>query len=123
MTFRRYVAIGDSTTEGLDDPYPDGTGYRGWADRLAGRLAELEPDLAYANLAIRGRLAAQVHAEQLEPALAWRPDLVTVVAGLNDALRRGFDLDATAGHLETMLARLRETGATVLTFTFPTRRR
>jgi lysophospholipase L1-like esterase len=119
MTFQRYVAIGDSTTEGLDDPYPDGRGYRGWADRLAGRLAELEPDLAYANLAIRGRLAAQVHHEQLEPALALQPDLVTVVAGLNDALRRGFVLDNTAGHLEAMLERLRATGATVLTFTFP----
>jgi lysophospholipase L1-like esterase len=118
MSLHRYVAIGDSTTEGLDDPYPDG-GYRGWADRLAGRLAEFEPDLAYANLAIRGRLAAQVHAEQLEPALALQPDLVTVVAGLNDTLRRGFDLAATAGHLDAMLERLRATGATVLTFTFP----
>jgi lysophospholipase L1-like esterase len=119
MSYHRYVAIGDSTTEGLDDPYPDGAGYRGWADRLAGRLAELEPDLAYANLAIRGRLAGQVHAEQLEPALALQPDLVTVVAGLNDALRRGFDLAATAGHLDSMLTRLRAAGATVLTFTFP----
>src|SRR5256885_5114861 len=33
--------------------------------------------------------------------------------------RRGFDLDATAGHLDAMLTRLRATGATVLTFTFP----
>jgi lysophospholipase L1-like esterase len=117
--FERYVAIGDSTTEGLDDPYPDGSGYRGWADRLAGRLAELEPGLRYANLAIRGRLSAQVHAEQLEPALALAPDLVTVVAGLNDALRRGFDLAATAGHIEAMIAPLRDTGATAVTFTFP----
>jgi lysophospholipase L1-like esterase len=116
--FSRYVAIGDSTTEGIDDPYPDG-GYRGWADRLAGQLEQQRPGLHYANLAIRGRLAAQVRAEQLAPALALRPDLVTVVAGLNDALRRGFDLDATAGHLEAMLAELRATGATVLTFTFP----
>jgi lysophospholipase L1-like esterase len=119
MSFQRYVAIGDSTTEGLDDPYPEGGGYRGWADRLAGRLAELEPGVAYANLTIRGRLAAQVQAEQLEPALALEPDLFTVVAGLNDALRRGFDLAATAGHLDTMLTWLRATGATVLTFTFP----
>jgi lysophospholipase L1-like esterase len=116
---RRYVAIGDSTTEGLDDPYPGGTGYRGWADRLAGELERRSPGLHYANLAIRGRLAAQVHAEQLGPAVALRPDLATVVAGLNDALRRGFDLDATAGHLDAMLSALRATGATVVTFTFP----
>jgi lysophospholipase L1-like esterase len=118
-TFRRYVAIGDSTTEGLDDPYSDGRGYRGWADRLAGRLAELEPRLRYANLAVRGRLAGQVHAEQLEPGLALGPDLATVVAGLNDALRRGFDLDATAGHVDAMIGRLRAAGATVVTFTVP----
>jgi lysophospholipase L1-like esterase len=116
---RRYVAIGDSTTEGLDDPYPGGTGYRGWADRLAGELERRSPGLQYANLAVRGRLAAQVHAEQLAPAVALRPDFATVVAGLNDALRRGFDLDATAGHLDAMLAGLRATGATVVTFTFP----
>jgi lysophospholipase L1-like esterase len=117
--YLRYVAIGDSTTEGLDDPYPDGRGYRGWADRLAGRLAELEPELTYANLAVRGRLAGQIRAEQLAPAVALRPDLATVVAGLNDALRRGFDLDATARDLEAMLSGLREAGATVVTFTFP----
>ena len=35
----RYVAIGDSFTEGVGDEYPDGTP-RGWADRLAEKLAE-----------------------------------------------------------------------------------
>ena len=62
--YRRYVALGDSTTEGMDDPRPDGT-YRGWADRLAERLAQDNPDLLYANLAIRGRRIAQVREEQL----------------------------------------------------------
>ena len=51
MAFLRYVAIGDSTTEGLEDPYPDGSGYRGWADRLAERMAQASPGLLYANLA------------------------------------------------------------------------
>jgi hypothetical protein len=38
-TFHRYVAIGDSSTEGLVDP--DGAGgYRGWADRLAQLIAQ-----------------------------------------------------------------------------------
>jgi lysophospholipase L1-like esterase len=119
MAYQRYVAIGDSTTEGLEDPYPDGSGYRGWADRLAERVALASPGLLYANLAVRGKLARQVHEEQLAAALALEPDLATVVAGLNDTLRPRCDLDATAGHLEAMIAALRAQGATVATMTFP----
>jgi lysophospholipase L1-like esterase len=119
MTYLRYVAIGDSTTEGLEDPYPDGGGYRGWADRLAERIAAANPGLQYANLAVRGKLARQVHEEQLAAAVALEPDLATVVAGLNDTLRPRCDLDATAGHLEAMIAALRAQGATVATMTFP----
>jgi lysophospholipase L1-like esterase len=116
--FARYVAIGDSTTEGMDDPRPDGT-YRGWADRLAERLTQDNPNLLYANLAIRGRRTFQVREEQLEPALALQPDIATVVAGLNDLLRKRYDPDATAAHLEAMFVALRDQGATVMTFTLP----
>jgi lysophospholipase L1-like esterase len=116
--FSRYVAIGDSTTEGMDDPRPDGT-YRGWADRLAERLAQQNPALLYANLAIRGRRIGQVREEQLAPALALQPDIATVFAGLNDLLRRRYDADAVAGHLEAMLTALRAGGATVATLTLP----
>jgi lysophospholipase L1-like esterase len=116
--FHRYVALGDSTTEGLDDPRPDGS-FRGWADRLAEQLAAVNPELRYANLAVRGRRIPQVHAEQLGPALALEPDLATVVAGLNDLLHRRYDPVATAGHLSAMLGSLRAAGATVMTFTLP----
>jgi lysophospholipase L1-like esterase len=116
--FHRYVALGDSTTEGLDDPTADG-GFRGWADRLAEQIARENPDLRYANLAIRGRRIPQVREEQLAAALALRPDLATVVGGLNDLLRRQYDPDATAGDLEAMLTELRGVGATVATFTLP----
>lgn len=116
--YHRYVAIGDSQTEGLGDD--DGAGgLRGFADRLAARLATLTPDFRYANLAVRGKLAGEVHAEQLEGALALRPDLATVVAGLNDVLRPRCDVAAVSGHLEAMFASLRATGATVATVTFP----
>src|SRR5689334_15621887 len=118
MAYARYVAIGDSTTEGLDDPYPEG-GFRGFADRLAGDLALLEPDLRYANLAVRGRRAHEVREQQLEPALELEPDLASVVAGLNDTLRGDFDLQATGDHIEAMLTALREAGADVITMTFP----
>lgn len=35
---RRFVALGDSFTVGLEDLGPDGR-YRGWADIVAGQLA------------------------------------------------------------------------------------
>ncbi|MYW63212.1 SGNH/GDSL hydrolase family protein [Streptomyces sp. SID8379] len=117
-TYLRYVALGDSQTEGLGDG-DDTTGLRGCADRLAERLAELDGEVRYANLAVRGRLAGQVRAEQLAPALALRPDLATVVAGVNDLMRPSFDADETAGHLEAMYAALTGAGTRVATVTFP----
>ena len=119
MSYRRFVALGDSTTEGLMDPLPDGSGFRGWADRLAEILAAIEPDLLYANLAVRGKLARQVRETQLEPALALEPDLVSLLAGLNDMLRRNVDVAAVIGELDGMVARLRDAGADVLLFTLP----
>jgi lysophospholipase L1-like esterase len=118
MGYRRFVALGDSTTEGLVDLYPDGR-FRGWADRLAERLVLLEPDLLYANLAVRGKRAFQVREDQLEPALALRPDLASVLAGLNDLLRRNCDVAAAAGEIEAMAVALRAAGADVLLFTLP----
>jgi lysophospholipase L1-like esterase len=116
--YLRYVALGDSQTEGLGDGN-DVVGLRGWADRLAEHLAQHSPDLRYANLAVRGRLAWQVHAEQLAPALALHPDLATVVAGVNDLTRPRFDADEVAGHLEAMFAALTAQGARVATLTLP----
>src|SRR5688572_9822112 len=98
MGWRSFVAVGDSFTEGMDDPYEDGRGYRGWADLVAGRLAQERKAAAgedagfrYANLAVRGRLFPQVVGDQVPTALEMEPDLVSFAAGGNDALRRGFD--------------------------------
>ncbi|MEU3403042.1 SGNH/GDSL hydrolase family protein [Streptomyces sp. NPDC006670] len=114
----RYVALGDSQTEGLGDG-DDTTGLRGFADRLAGHLAAAHPGLLYANLAVRGRLAGQVRAQQLAPALELRPDVATVVAGVNDVLRPRFDAAEVVGELEEMFAALTAAGARVATVTFP----
>lgn len=81
----RYVALGDSFTEGIGDPELRAPGgHRGWADRVAEVLAAKTEDFAYANLAIRGRLLQQISDEQIEPALALRPDLVSISAGGNE---------------------------------------
>lgn len=121
--FSRYVALGDSTTEGLDDAYPGSDPadpiYRGWADRLADRLALTNPELRYANLAIRGRLIGQIRETQLAPALAMEPDLASVVGGVNDLLRPKFDLDHAIDQLEATVAALRAAGATVIVMTLP----
>lgn len=117
--YRRFVALGDSQTEGLNDLDARGVPI-GWADRLAGMLARsTSPDLRYANLAVRRVRAAHVHQVQLPAALALEPDLATVAVGMNDVLRHDFDFAATADHVEATIAALVESGCTVATMTFP----
>ncbi|BCJ65451.1 SGNH/GDSL hydrolase family protein [Polymorphospora rubra] len=118
MRWRSYVAVGDSFTEGMDDPYPDGT-FRGWADLVATRLAaEAGPDFGYANLAIRGRLFPAVVAEQVPVVLDMKPDLISFAAGGNDVLRRTFDPVTLAARFDAVIGELRATGADVLLFRF-----
>lgn len=113
-----FVALGDSITEGLGDTYADGSGrYRGWADRFAERLAADRPGLRYANLAVRGKLAAAIVAEQVPPAIAMAPDLVSLAAGGNDLLRPWADPDAVAETVEGAVMRLRAAGCEVMLFT------
>jgi lysophospholipase L1-like esterase len=118
LRFNRYVAIGDSSTEGLNDP--DGAGgCRGWADRLAGHVAQAQGGLLYANLAVRGKRSREIRAEQLGPALVLKPDLATVFAGSNDLLERGFNSRKLLEELQGMMAELVAANAVVLTFTLP----
>jgi phosphatidylinositol alpha 1,6-mannosyltransferase len=113
--WRRYVALGDSLTEGLCDPAPDGA-LRGWADRLALLLAA-RGGLHYANLAVRSRRVGDVCGIQLERALELRPDLVSILIGANDLVKRAVDIGAIAARLEDAIVRLRETGADVVLVT------
>jgi len=119
----RYVAVGDSFTEGLEDPGTDGR-HRGWADRLAEQLAELNPDFQYANLAIRGRRVPAIATEQVPAALELGPDLISIAAGVNDAMRTSWDLPTTAELMETAVGQARARGADVLLVSFgnPSRR-
>ncbi|NYE36576.1 lysophospholipase L1-like esterase [Nocardioides cavernae] len=118
MTFHRYVALGDSFTEGVGDPDPARpNGLRGWADRVAAVLAEQTDDFGYANLAIRGRKLGAIVDEQVEPAIALEPDLITIHGGGNDVLRPRVDIDALAATYDAAVARLVATGARVVMFT------
>ena len=102
---QRYVAIGDSFTEGVGDPDPDGSqrparlgrpGRRGAGDRDRGSATPTSRSAA--------RKLHAIIAEQLEPAVALEPDLVTIYAGANDILRPRVDLDALVADYDTAWA-------------------
>jgi lysophospholipase L1-like esterase len=112
-----FVALGDSFTEGLDDPRPDRDGYLGWADRFAEMLATQRPGLRYANLAVRGKMLREVAEEQVPRAIAMAPDLVSLAAGGNDLLRPRADPDALAEQFDEVVRTLLMAGCPVLMFT------
>jgi len=118
VPFHRFVALGDSFTEGVGDPDPGlPNGVRGWADRVAEVLRTQTDDFMYANLAIRGRTLRPIVAEQVDPAVALEPDLVTIYAGGNDILRPKVDVDALISAYDAALGRLAATGARLAVFT------
>ncbi|MGK5691878.1 SGNH/GDSL hydrolase family protein [Streptomyces sp. URMC 128] len=125
-----FVALGDSLTEGVGDPVGDGA-WRGWAALLAAGLAEGPAGLAdaaagfpegparFTNLAVSGAQTRDVLERQLPAASELRPDLVSVVIGVNDTLRCTFDIQAVAARLDRVYATLTEQGAVLLTACLP----
>ncbi|WP_443333197.1 SGNH/GDSL hydrolase family protein [Streptomyces sp. CB03234] len=135
---RRFAALGDSLTAGVGDPV-GGVG-RGWAALLAGGLTgglaadgavDAEGDVGaegaagaagaveFRNFAVSGALTRDVAESQLPLALAYRPDVVSVVVGVNDTLRRTFDIAALALALDRVCALLSAQGAVLLTACLP----
>jgi lysophospholipase L1-like esterase len=117
MSYQRFVALGDSCTEGLDDPYPDGRRYRGWADFVAGRLAQDEPEFRYANLGVRGRRLDQITIEQIPTAAELNPDLIALFGGGNDLMTRGWDARTVARRVDKAILASAEIAPTVVVFT------
>src|SRR4029079_16664737 len=112
------VALGDSFTEGVGDLHPRSpNGLRGWADHVAQSLARANPELRYANLAVRGRRMDEILDEQLHTAVMFEPDLVTIYAGMNNLLLLRNDVDAMMARYAEGLKTLQQTGAVVLAFT------
>jgi lysophospholipase L1-like esterase len=117
--WRRYVAVGDSLSEGLGDPLPGGA-VRGWATLCAEHLRQLAPDLEFTNLAVRGHRTRDAIRRQLPAALELRPDLVTVFIGGNDVLLNvRLDRARLAEELDRLVAPLAQPGVTVVLSTLP----
>ncbi|WP_248240923.1 glycosyltransferase [Microbacterium kunmingense] len=121
--WRRFVALGDSLTEGLCDVsrMPSGQ-FRGWADRLAellarSRSAGASEPLQYANLAVRSRRVRDLTSVQVPQALALKPELVSILIGANDLVGGRSDPAVLADEVAAAVRRLRDAGIDVLLVT------
>lgn len=114
----RFVALGDSLTEGVGDPV--GEAWRGWAALLVAGLSD-GPDrsVEFTNLAVSGAQTRDVLERQTPAALALGPDVVSVVIGVNDTLRCTFDIHAVAARLDRVYAAFRAQDAVLLTACLP----
>lgn len=113
--WKRFGVMGDSLAKGLGQELP---GYRplSWAARVREALLTAQPDLSYLNTGHQGLLAAEVRDQQLGPMLEFQPDLVAMTAGGNDLFGLRFDAGAIEEALDDIVARLRDSGADVITY-------
>lgn len=118
-TYTRFIALGDSMTEGMCDEIVDGN-YRGWADRLADTLSEKSSTFSYFNLAIRGKLLHQVIRDQIPIAKRYvegPQTLLSFNAGANDVLRPNYKPEKALAEYCAAVADLAATGATLILYT------
>jgi lysophospholipase L1-like esterase len=111
----RFAALGDSTTAGIGDRTP--SGWRGWARLLADALATTY-DVSFCNLAVSGATARDVRERQLPAALTHRPDLASLIVGVNDTMRSTWDPGRIRADLLGTAGALHGAGATLLTLRF-----
>ena len=119
MKYNRFIALGDSMTEGMSDEQINGL-YRGWADRAADVMAQESPNFTYMNLAIRGKLLQQVIDDQIplvKAHVTGKDTLVSFHAGANDVIRPNYDPELAKPRYRKGVADLTATGATVMLFT------
>ena len=113
---RRLAVLGDSTAVGLGDPLPRRGGWRGVGPLVAAALG-VETG-GYLNPSFAGARMRCVLTGQVPAAVAHRPDVALLVAGMNDTLRPDFDAARIAADLTEVIRRLRETGTVVLPVRF-----
>jgi lysophospholipase L1-like esterase len=98
-----YVALGDSTVEGVGASSVEAN----YVSRLHARLAAIYPATEVVNLGAGGATAAEVVARQLPRAVELRPDVVTLSVGPNDITTRVAE-EQYARDLDTILGTLAE---------------
>lgn len=113
--WKRFVAIGDSFTEGIGDEV-EGIALKSWVDHF---VQLCENDIEYANFAKRGLVTKEIRSQQLEKALTFKPDLVSLIAGANDVLKGRWNHNAYKNDMEFMINTLSKTGADIMIANLP----
>ncbi|WP_142954681.1 SGNH/GDSL hydrolase family protein [Bacillus cereus] len=113
--WKRFVAIGDSFTEGIGDEV-EGIVLKSWIDHF---VQLCEKDIEYANFAKRGLVTEEIRLQQLEKALTFNPDLVSLIAGANDVLKGRWNHDAYKNDMEFMIDTLSKAGADIIIANLP----
>lgn len=113
--WKRFVAIGDSFTEGIGDEV-EGIALKSWVDHF---VQLCEKDIEYANFAKRGLVTEEIRLQQLEKALTFNLDLVSLIAGANDVLKGRWNHDAYKNDMEFMIDTLSKAGADIIIANLP----
>jgi acyl-CoA thioesterase I len=110
-----YVALGDSTVEGVGAS----SAAANYVGRLGARLRDRYPRGRTVNLGVAGATSYDVLELQVADAIALRPHLVTLSIGPNDITAK-VPVETYAENLEAILGRLaRETDAVVVVNLLP----
>lgn len=110
-----YVALGDSTAEGIGASSEEAT----YVGRVHARLREHYPRAVVHNLGVGGATSGDVLAGQVGQAVELAPHLVTLSVGPNDITGR-IAVEAFERNVHAILARLREdTRAVVVVNSLP----
>lgn len=110
-----YVALGDSTVEGIGASRPE-TNY---VSRLHARLRERYPNARLVNLGVGGATSRNVINRQLDRAVGLKPQLLTLSVGPNDITSR-VGVKTYAENMDTILGRLaQETDAVIVVNLLP----
>jgi len=104
----RVAVLGDSSVTAPGVAGPEEI----WVSRVCHRLSETNY-VTLESFAVSGSKTADLIESQLEPTLAFGPDLILVAVGANDVIR-GVSLRAFEGQLDELIGALADTDALVI---------
>ncbi|HDR3649520.1 TPA: SGNH/GDSL hydrolase family protein [Bacillus anthracis] len=113
--WKRFVAIGDSFTEGIGDEV-EGIALKSWVEHFVQLCVN---DIEYVNFAKRGLVTKEIRSQQLEKALTFNPDLVSLIAGANDVLKGRWNHQEYKNDMEIIIDTLSKTDADIIIGNLP----